>query len=334
MTIENDEEDFGDLGDLDGGDLESQDDFEDLHPAEPAEELGLPEETEEEETEEDEPGEVDEGEEELSEETEDGEPEEVEESDEEEVAPVVDTAAQLAAQQTIADLEAQLEQASQTNRTLVDDKVAADLSQVDAEIEVLQKDLMEAIEEGDAKTQAEVQVKVTAAASRKTQLEQHTPTPDTPVQTSAPQDGRLVSRYPKANEYIALNPWVGSPAHGEQTQALTIIDKALMAEGYNPNDDDYYVQLASRLNRRFPGLMKVKGTEAKPKRKKKMATKPVVPTDRGKVSRKTRKRQKTTLMAEDRDVMQKFGLDPRNAEHRTSFLKNKHERLRSEAKQA
>ena len=331
MSIDTPERDegFGNLEDLGDGDLESQEEFEDLHPAEEmADEVGLPVDG----------GSDDLGAEEFELGEEEPDPEEGEEEPEEELEMADDTAQQIA-QQTIADLENQLREATQTNQTLMNDRVSTELTQVTSEIDSLQKDLVAAIEEGDAKTQAEVHVKVTSATARKAQLEQYKPdAPSAPTPQKAPAPGgHVVSRYPKANEYLAINTWVGSPTHGPQTQTLQTIDRALMAEGFHPSTDEYYVELASRMDRRYPGLMKLKTAKSAPvkeKKAKKAATKPVLSADRGRVSRKTKKRQKTTLMEEDREVMLKFGLDPRNPEHRTSFLKNKHERLRSETQRA
>ena len=73
----------------------------------------------------------------------------------------------------------------------------------------------------------------------------------TNTQVAAPANPKLVRL---ANSWMDKNSWYDPEANDEDTQIAKVIDNRLVAEGWDPAQQDYWEELDSRLHKRLPHL--------------------------------------------------------------------------------
>jgi hypothetical protein len=71
----------------------------------------------------------------------------------------------------------------------------------------------------------------------------------TNTQVAAPANPKLVRL---ANNWMDKNSWYDPEANDEDTQIAKVIDNRLVAEGWDPAQQDYWDELDSRLHKRLP----------------------------------------------------------------------------------
>tara|TARA_B100001248_G_scaffold122944_1_gene92186 strand:- start:8328 stop:9215 length:888 start_codon:yes stop_codon:yes gene_type:complete len=97
--------------------------------------------------------------------------------------------------------------------------------------------------ESDRLSREEAQWKQRQEAQTETEVE--TPKqPEQPQQAAAPAD-------PRAQKWASENEWFGKD-EGMTFTAFSIHRKLIEEEGYNPQSEDYYAEIDSRMRREFP----------------------------------------------------------------------------------
>ena len=130
--------------------------------------------------------------------------------------------------------------------------------------ELLQNQLKEAIDRGDSESQVTLQKQMAELASQEARIKQvkqqqelqkQNPQPQQqfipqqqPVQQQQPQQ---VAPDPKAEAWANKNEWFGEDEAMTIT-AFSIHKKLIEEEGYDPQGDEYYAQLDSRIRNEFP----------------------------------------------------------------------------------
>lgn len=134
-----------------------------------------------------------------------------------------------------------------------------------AETQALQKQLADAIQAGDSSKQAELQEKLTSSILQKQRAEmtiakraqdaeqaveekpEKIPTETKPIPKPEPSQ--------KAKDWAAKNKWFGDGTDDNhdvvKTMATYGIHRQLINEGVDPESDDYYAEIDTRLNRYF-----------------------------------------------------------------------------------
>jgi hypothetical protein len=140
-----------------------------------------------------------------------------------------------------------------------------DLTRAQAETQALQKQLADAIQAGDSSKQAELQEKLTSSILQKQRAEmtiakraqdaeqaveekpEKIPTETKPIPKPEPSQ--------KAKDWAAKNKWFGDGTEDNhdvvKTMATYGIHRQLINEGVDPESDDYYAEIDTRLNRYF-----------------------------------------------------------------------------------
>lgn len=134
---------------------------------------------------------------------------------------------------------------------------------IDASMLALRRDFDAAFDSGDREKIFEVQQKMAALAAEKQQIERDRrlipmqPTQQsgsaTPQQTAptAPSAPAKKAPSPAATEWYERNKaWFNKDV--VMTAGARVIDKQMVADGYHPNDPDYFDELDRRLKKEFP----------------------------------------------------------------------------------
>lgn len=134
---------------------------------------------------------------------------------------------------------------------------------IDASMLALRRDFDAAFDSGDREKIFEVQQKMAALAAEKQQIERDRrlipmqPTQQsgsaTPQQTAptAPKAPAKKAPSPAATEWYERNKaWFNKDV--VMTAGARVIDKQMVADGYHPNDPDYFDELDRRLKKEFP----------------------------------------------------------------------------------
>jgi hypothetical protein len=122
-----------------------------------------------------------------------------------------------------------------------------------SEVEAAERSYRAAYESGDPDAMIKAQKDLTAATIRADKVNnfKHTPLQDgkNVVQTTQLTQAPKVD--PKAERWFQSNPWYGKDR--EMTgYALTLHEKMVIEDGIDPNSDEYYTRLNSRLRQVFP----------------------------------------------------------------------------------
>ena len=169
------------------------------------------------------------------------------------------------------------------------------------EMEAAKKAYRDAYEAGDTDKVVEAQESLTTAKIKADRLNnfklpalQEDDTPDTVGETeSAPEP---VQVDPKAVAWQEANPWFNQDI--EMTSFALGLHNKLVQEGVNPQDDEYYERINSRMRQVFPENFE---EEPKPKRR---ASNVVAPATRSTAPRKIRLTQSQVTIAK------RLGLTP------------------------
>ena len=127
-------------------------------------------------------------------------------------------------------------------------------------LEAAQKELAAAIESGDANAQVEANKRIATLAFENAKLEQtkqgreeqkaQTPV-ETPQQPVAQPAQTTEAPDPRAEAWASKNPWFGSDRAMTYT-AFEIHKDLTNNEGYDPNSDEYYMEVDKRMRVDFP----------------------------------------------------------------------------------
>jgi hypothetical protein len=137
---------------------------------------------------------------------------------------------------------------------------------LDASMQALRRDFDQAFDSGDRERIFEVQQKMATLAAEKQQIERDRrsiptkPTQqsgsDTPQQTQQTQPKQPVRKGPSpaAVEWYERNKtWFNKDP--VMTAGARVIDQQMVADGYQPNDPDYFDELDKRLKSEFPAKL-------------------------------------------------------------------------------
>jgi len=176
----------------------------------------------------------------------------------------------------LADAQARLAQAEQRAKKFEQDAndgaaIGFDLyaKTLDASMQALRRDFDAAFDAGDREKIFEVQQKMATLAAEKQQIERDRralptkPTQqsgsDTPQQTARTQPSQPARKAPSpaAVEWYERNKtWFNKDP--VMTAGARIIDQQMVADGYAPDDPDYFDELDKRLKTEFPAKLGVK----------------------------------------------------------------------------
>lgn len=140
---------------------------------------------------------------------------------------------------------------------------------LDASIQALRRDFDAAFDAGDREKIFEVQQKMATLAAEKQQIERDRraiptkPTQqsgsDTPQPTAPSQPARKAPS-PGAMEWYERNKtWFNKDP--VMTAGARVIDQQMVADGYQPDDPDYFDELDKRLKAEFPAKLGVKARQ-------------------------------------------------------------------------
>lgn len=196
--------------------------------------------------------------------------------------------------------------------------------------ELIQERLRKAKEDGDTSAEVKYLSELQQLAAQQTQLgsikrnidetrrarkplQDIWTAPAQQQQTPAQQAPKVDPGTKLGSTWKAQRTWFGKPKFAEATDFAHVIDKRLIAEGYNPNTKDFFVELDRRLAKRFPELYRRKAPKVS-----------VAPVGSGASnSGKAAAGNKVKLSRHDIDVMRRFGLDPSNKNHLREFALQK-----------
>lgn len=199
-----------------------------------------------------------------------------------------------AERQARAELEQRLlEREQKENAKRAEDEIALTLQ------DIRQQRVM-ALNAGDYELAAELDEKLIDAKikQRDAYVEpqvQRTPPPQVDPSTGLPEAQK---------EWLIKNDWFYNPLKAQQRQVADLAYKQLLTEGFDPHDEDTYVELDRRLA---------------PARRRETLP-PSGGLDRGAPSGKART---VTFTEDDKIKMRSYNLDPNNEKHRAEWLKNK-----------
>jgi DNA repair exonuclease SbcCD ATPase subunit len=197
--------------------------------------------------------------------------------------------------------------------------------QLKAEIESARAAKRRAIEEGDIDAQIKAdehlldlreqmaEQRRTAESLRKSPEGKEPERPAPPP--AAPPLPEGTQRWLKENEWFMK----GSDPHA--AEAARLLDVALQEEGYDPSDPEMYEELDRRLIAAMPRLAKLKSPTAQQKAPVRPPRSAVAGSSADGQSAAPAKAATRRLTQEDLVSMRRFGYDPRNENHRRSWLK-------------
>lgn len=161
----------------------------------------------------------------------------------------------------------------------------------EAELEMARRKLKEATESYDSDAIQEAQEALIEAKMKMQDAKNFKPTPlqtrevDVQIRQEQPQAPELDQ---KTLRWQAKNQWFGSPGYEEVTAYALGLHQKLVSTGYNPQQDEYFEQIDTRLKRTFPEMFE--SPEEEPSRKAAPTKKPatvVAPSTRTTGAKKT-----------------------------------------------
>lgn len=117
----------------------------------------------------------------------------------------------------------------------------------------LQSQLETAMEAGESKTVIDLNQKIadlTADRKLKIHLAKQAEPDD-----EDPQQRKKASTLPRAQEWLDEQDWFDDPEYQHVRAYLNSVDKKLQERGYRPTDDDYYIELERKLDKKFPRVI-------------------------------------------------------------------------------
>lgn len=221
----------------------------------------------------------------------------------------------------------------------------------ETEIERLDREIDEAVESGDTKKVSQLtreMSRLTAEHAVKTeQLKSRQNEHDDPDDLNQRSDQPKV--IPRANDWLAEQDWWDDPEHARVKRFVRKLDLALQERGYDPNDDDFYEQLESAIEKKYPGVIvhtmdddrdpeleddddefaEIPSKRARSRKKaRRAANRQPVGGDGERTGGKRRRnrdgdggRKGKTLNRNQVANMRMFGMDPNNKDHVEAYLR-------------
>lgn len=198
---------------------------------------------------------------------------------------------------------------------------AIDKDDVTRQITTAEEQLEEAIEKGNSKDQVRLTKELAKLQGRLIAADY--------VDDDDPDDGPDdTPRRPERNE--ALEEWLDGPGdwfdqkgHLKETRAAKALDKELAAEGFDPNEPEYFEELDSRLKERFPKLYDDSEDETTPAPRRESPVAGVGDGATGDQESASKRGNKVVLTPADIANMERFGLDPNDPDVLKEYAMNK-----------
>lgn len=229
------------------------------------------------------------------------------------------------------------------------------LDSVDVRLRTAREGMIQAEEDGDKRARITLEEEVRKLESLRTGIESNmAKLPDEATLDRAYQEHVTArrSRVPsspsrsddglrplneKAGRWAAQNAWMNDPARVSEKAALQAIDQRLVSEGYDPKDDEYFVEMTKRMAKDFPSLGvktldgRVLGGAQRPAARQSSA--PPVASARSVAPPSANGKSKTRVELDfsDRRMMRQLGIDLTNKTAVARYAKEKLARLRSES---
>ena len=169
--------------------------------------------------------------------------------------------------------------------------------------DLTKKALAKAIEEGDTEKQVQfneqlVDIKTAIA------LENQQRTQNAQSKVSSPTVGKAQQQATnpppeKAMKWWKENNWFNSQGFEKETAMARAIDIQLDIEGYDKEDDNYYIELNNRLQTKFPELVSTKSVVSE---KPRQSRQPVAPTTGGQALKSNRIRMTSDQLRMAREL--------------------------------
>lgn len=119
---------------------------------------------------------------------------------------------------------------------------------------------------------------------------------------------------PLTARWLAANPWYGQKQNAAETVAVRVIDADMVAEGWQPNTEDYFEEMNRRLAKKFKSVELGSISKKKP---------PLPKTAPPSGVRTVQRKGTVTLGQRDFQTMRMVGLDPNNAADRRAYALEK-----------
>ncbi len=210
------------------------------------------------------------------------------------------------------------------------------IERADSQLEDTQTQLEKAIEDGDTKGQVKLTTQLTdqKAARVRAEVSLENLSPDGNVQPFSGKVDPASSKDPKKSDtwMEERSDWYGARGFERQTRLANRIDKEVFADGYSPENADYFEELDRRLKEKEPSLYEAlddaddTGKDDDPdKTRGKRGKNVVAPVSGNENSRQRTSGSKIDLSEDDFANMRRFGLDPNDPEVLKEYARNKRE---------
>lgn len=221
-------------------------------------------------------------------------------------------------------LATRLEQTEAENARLRGETVHSGVAGAEAELNGIEKDLSQAVEDGDTKSVVELQRRHSQAVyrleQRRAEQEKYPKSDDKDAGQQQQGQGQRQQFQPHPR-VLEWGDRVGVQNWTEQERYLAhVVDQQLIADGYSPDDDDFWVEADERLTMLVPTRM-AKAKKFVPGQQRsqppgRRSRPPMTPTRGGKPQAHSK-----SLTKEEQKVMREAGYDPANEAHKKLFLK-------------
>ena len=212
-------------------------------------------------------------------------------------------------------------------------------SKLMANYKAAQADYKKAVEEGDVDAQIEIQEKVldlreqlaekrrmAAIAKEQADKLQQTPSPAARPDSSASESAGIPEHLPTGTKaWLKENAWFMKGADAKAANYARTLDAELQEEGYSPDDPAMYAELNKRLRVLVPRLaarirdVAVAGKSPTPPRARVAGSSP--DGQRGGSEPASGAKPKRVLTTDDVSAMRRYGMDPKNVDHRKAWLR-------------
>jgi hypothetical protein len=217
----------------------------------------------------------------------------------------------------------------------------------------LEAKLEEALEKGDSKTVAKLNVQIATAIASKQRpgrepddpVDLDQDDPDKPVKVKAKPADTAPKVIPRVQQWLDGQPWWGQSEYAHVREFVTKrVDSKLQAAGYSPREDAYFEELERIIEEKYPGVVQKTDErvsrfdalldddqddiEVRPKTTVARRPAPRAPVgggDEGAQGGSETPRRKGAIRITPADVqtMRTFGLDPSNPKHVEGFIQNR-----------
>jgi len=211
------------------------------------------------------------------------------------------------------------------------------VEQADSAQEQVQTDLKRAIEDGNTEDQVRLTTRLSDLKADKVLAESRLEdlSPDGNVQ---PFDDKVTPEGKKSDESLAdkwmddRGDWYGANGFERQTRLANRLDREVFADGYRPDNPDYFEELDKRIKEKEPKLyedLDAAGDDTdkddkndKPDKRGKSV---VAPVGGNEARRQRTSGSKVELTEDDFANMRRFNLDPNDPEVLKEYARNKRE---------